>query len=308
MRNKFLILFLSLASLSFAQELTTMPQAIEWMRYHLRLKPSHTKSAQATLYWNWQDSANFRAATVDIPPQSNDDAMLGFSSNYTVFSRTNGRDSIMMSGRFDAKYPSSANNGMSIILHHSDGQSFLNFGTTKIAVGGSVVINTKNPGMIGYSSTIQLTELRNKVLYLSGHALESSRFKSVDDLKDYLRASTDSIEGIWQYFDRITKPGESQLGGKYTLATVRRSQGVYDIIYLAGAKYNAKNWQPLDIKGVLRKTIFVRHFDLEWVDANLNLADDECSATYESGCNMLQIDLPLDQASLRFSRCPKSQW
>lgn len=48
------------------------------------------------------------------------------------------------------------------------------------------------------------------------------------------RREADMGEGIWKYFDRNNNPDKGVVGGKYVIATVRNTEGGYDMIYLDG--------------------------------------------------------------------------
>lgn len=111
--------------------------------------------------------------------------------------------------------------------------------------------------------------------------------------------------GIWMFLDRDINPKWARLGGRYALG-IREAEnnGAWDIIYLDGAETNADRWQPGMLKGTLKKTPFVRHYNLEWVDSTFERMDeaDECSATLSDDGNILTLNFPLDHSILRFYR------
>ena len=83
---------------------------------------------------------------------------------------------------------------------------------------------------------------------------------------------------------------------------MRRPDGDYDIIFLAGANMRRSDWQPQRIKGRLRPTIFDSHFDLEWHTATGVTLREDTHATIEQDGAILRLNFPLSNSSIRFSR------
>ena len=126
-------------------------------------------------------------------------------------------------------------------------------------------------------------------------------FSDTQALAEHIAASRDSLEGYWQYLDRnISKSGVDFASG-YRIATVRDGNS-YQILYL-GEDNGA--WKPLMVKGLLHPTIFINHFDLEWLDAQrLNHFTHETSATISESESILTLSFPLFGARVRFRRIP----
>lgn len=126
-------------------------------------------------------------------------------------------------------------------------------------------------------------------------------FDSLEQLSEYLTKSTDQAECMWLYLDRDTDQRRINLGGDYHLATVRRCDGAYDILYLGGARVNSGSWQGLRVKGRLLPTIFSSHYDLIWYDAFGRMIDLETSADIIDG-SILKLNFPLYGGTIRFRR------
>lgn len=126
-------------------------------------------------------------------------------------------------------------------------------------------------------------------------------FHSEQELIEYLASSDDPNEAIWSYLDRDTDPRRLNLGGDYRLATVRRDDGGYDLLYLGGARINAGFWEPMRMKGRLDPTVFIGHFDLVWYDAYGISIDVETSADITDGA-LMKLSFPLSGSSVRFRR------
>lgn len=114
----------------------------------------------------------------------------------------------------------------------------------------------------------------------------------------------EEIEGLWTYLDRVTDDNRARLGGMYNLLVVKDGDR-YLILYHSGAKVNSEKWNRMMIKGELRPTPFVGHFDLKWYDAMMREVEDECSATLDSE-GILSLSFPIHKSSLRFYRNTKS--
>lgn len=130
---------------------------------------------------------------------------------------------------------------------------------------------------------------------------EMAPFATVDDLLARIAASADPYEGLWRYLDRDMDPVLATLDARYTLATVRRPDGTYDIIYLS-SDAALPGWRPLQIKGRLAPTIFIGNFDLRWLDAVGILVGEEANAQFAPDGAILALRFPLLRAQLRFSR------
>ena len=124
----------------------------------------------------------------------------------------------------------------------------------------------------------------------------------MESLRNRFRDTRDPIEGFWSYFDRTNNPSYARLGGRYTLALVRRDDGTYDIIYVSGAQTLASSWKPMMLKGSLRPTIFENHYDLTWIDATLERLTEDIHATIESNNSLLTLSFPLLKTTIRFSK------
>lgn len=126
-------------------------------------------------------------------------------------------------------------------------------------------------------------------------------FGSLASLNEYLLSSENTLERVWRYLDRDTDSRLLNLGGDYSLATVRKADGSYDILYIGGARVNRKYWKPLMLKGRLMPTPFINHYDLMWYDAYGRLIDREVSADIENGGSILKLNLPLQGGTVRFA-------
>ena len=121
---------------------------------------------------------------------------------------------------------------------------------------------------------------------------------------EYIQNSTDPYEGFWTYFDRVTTPGISSIGGYYTIATVASGSN-YSIIYISGAQSLAHNWQQLQIKGSLTPATFPGAFNLTWIQPSLIPLSYETSATIDG--DLLTLSFPHWHTSLRFRRILPAQ-
>ncbi|MCM1517926.1 MAG: hypothetical protein NC117_04720 [Pseudoflavonifractor sp.] len=111
-----------------------------------------------------------------------------------------------------------------------------------------------------------------------------------EDIAVRLASSSDPVEGYWRYLDRETDDTVLRLGGDYRLALLRDGDG-YVMVYIDGARVNDAAWSPGMVKGRLRATPFVNHFDLTWYDSLLMPMDSETHATFDG--SVLTLEFPL---------------
>lgn len=115
-----------------------------------------------------------------------------------------------------------------------------------------------------------------------------------------LGGSQDPVEGYWQIFDRNLEESLLRLGGEYKLAIVK-DHDRYAIVYLAGARVNAEQWQPGMVKGWLTPTPFPGLFDLEWLDAEGEPMSHSVTAQLtEEG--VLTIQFPYQSSVIRLRK------
>ncbi len=119
-------------------------------------------------------------------------------------------------------------------------------------------------------------------------------------LLSYFNSSYDSNEGIYEYLDSDINTTQSRLGGFYRIAIIKNDVGGYDVIYLSGAQENSRNWSAGMVKGKLSPTIFQNHYNLTWIDSEME--DDMTELSAELDGTMLVAHFPKERAIIRFSR------
>ncbi len=122
---------------------------------------------------------------------------------------------------------------------------------------------------------------------------------SLNGLDSIIAESNNPVVGYWRYLDRDTDPLRLNLGGDYTLATIEAPDGTISIIYISGSK--ASRWKPLMIKGVMRPTIFLNHYDLVWYDTSGNAISSETSADIIDNA-ILRLNFTLHDSTVRFQK------
>ena len=115
-----------------------------------------------------------------------------------------------------------------------------------------------------------------------------------------LENSVDPTEGLWMYLDRDTDDNRARLGGRYTFYIIRYNDS-YLLLYKSGAEVNASQWSPLMIKGRMKPTRFVGHYDLVWYDSLLEPMDDDTYASID-GAGILTVEFPVYRSRMRFYR------
>ena len=145
-------------------------------------------------------------------------------------------------------------------------------------------------------------ELDNIVLIPS----DRNRGKSMDkadiaNLYDYLRVSSNQVEGLWMIYDRTLEDNYLRVGGDYRLAIKKSPEG-YMMIYLSGAKVNSSIWEEGMIKGALISTPFEGVFDVRWFDSEGRAIPMEIKAQYDEG--LIKMLFPTLNSELRLRRIP----
>lgn len=123
----------------------------------------------------------------------------------------------------------------------------------------------------------------------------------LETIFDRLARSTDAREGVYEYLDSDIDTEQCQLGGRYRLAVVADGRDGYDIFYLSGAEENASAWSPGMRKGGLVATGFLNHFNLEWMDVELDGGMEEMWGILDG--LIMELHFPREKATVRFSRC-----
>ncbi|MDE7412777.1 MAG: LysE family translocator [Muribaculaceae bacterium] len=126
-----------------------------------------------------------------------------------------------------------------------------------------------------------------------------SEFGNPDVLSSYLNRSRNKMEGIWKIWDRSLEEDYLRMGGDYECALIENEDG-YDLIYLDGARTEARSWRSGMIKARLKKTSFKDIFDVEWIDSSRKKLPDEIKASLDGG--ILTITFPYQSSVLRLRK------
>lgn len=186
-------------------------------------------------------------------------------------------------------------------------------GEVLVSGGGRRVEDVFNVSVPDVKSAVALRVWSRGEFAVSSLSLETVRSPQVElstswtqeSLTEHFRESKDPIEGYWQYLDRENDPAYARPGGRYLLAVVKAESGGYDIIYVDGAEKMRDEWKPMMLKGRLKPTIFVDHFDLEWIDSTFESLERDIHATVTDKA-ILALSFPLLKTVMRFSRVPTS--
>ena len=135
--------------------------------------------------------------------------------------------------------------------------------------------------------------------------LSTTKFHSSNDnpwtdpeiLKGYLNKSRDMMEGYLQILDRSLDETLLRLGGDYRLAMVKADEG-YDILYISGAKINARNWVPGMVKAHLSPSGIEGVWNVTWYDSMHQPLDNELKAQTDKN-GTLTIQFPYQDSQLR---------
>ena len=270
-------------------------------RAHLRVSVPRGGVEQGWgLMWNYADTDNYVEARFVMPAADMYDDIYDQRPSVRVLKMAGGVESLVSETKLKNNYGRGGNpnslrliyDGYSARLYAGDGEGNL-IGTVPY-----------DPAVCAYAARFADGALCSRITteFEMLPVRERCAFDNVDELLGYLRLSTDITEGVWVYLDRNIKEGSADMGGFYTLATVRNSDGGLDLVYLSGASVNGPDWHPLDIKGHLDPTIFLNTYDLEWVEADGHRMAGEQDAQISADGSILTLRYPLYDAVVRFSR------
>ncbi len=123
-----------------------------------------------------------------------------------------------------------------------------------------------------------------------------------DSLDRVFDVSQNWLEGYWEYLDRDNDTDYARLGGNYTLAIVAsETPGVYNIIYVSGARTNSHLWHEGMLKGQIKETQFTDRYELYWYDSERTPVDSEIYALTE-GKSLLTFNFPVLKSKFRFMK------
>lgn len=270
------------------------------LKLHYRIALHNTRHPAAELRWNIADSTSYDYLRFAFDRYSRDDDW----DSYVICEQgrsDSGQRHRSEHSRFRL-FGDPFTHGFSVRVSSGEGGALLSAGVTSPVISLPVSVSSCSAPhfmLLGDSGT-QLTSSFAHAEY-TGRAV-MSRFAHPDSLAAYLLASDDPFEGTWIYYDHVTRPERTTVGGRYTLATVADGAGGYDIIYLDGAGDPREAWQPLRIKGRLYPATFTGIFDLEWIQPSgvMLPAEYGCGATFAD--DLLTLQFPYWQATVRFRR------
>lgn len=121
----------------------------------------------------------------------------------------------------------------------------------------------------------------------------------VEEVMQRIRLTSDPLEGIWRVIDWSLNTSLAMKGGDYRLATVRRPDGCYEIIYLGGAATLADGWEEGALKGELHPTGVSGTYTLFWCDAEGEALAGDLTAQYNAANKTLTLNFPHLESTIR---------
>lgn len=283
----------------------SLPEAFASVDAHLRVRIESHHKLDISLIFNRRDSLNFSRCRLSRDAGPVDDRIVAAPVYLTVSEALHG-----------AEHTLSCEKISSGLNPRSD-----DFSLKLIVCGGNAVIATGQDGEVLRLPLRFEPEHNTELQWVCGSpaglvrhnfsaeaiaAPRYCRFADVQHLTDYLNTSSDPNEGCWVYFDRDTDPLRLNVSAGYRLATLRAADGNgYEIVYLSGAEH-VPQWSPMRIKGYLRPTGFIGHFDLEWIDLEGRTLKRETSADITDGSS-LTLYFPLYKSKVRFRKATGSE-
>lgn len=123
-------------------------------------------------------------------------------------------------------------------------------------------------------------------------------------LNSYLENSSDPMEGYWKYLDSSVDTGLVRLGGNYSFASVRSTDG-YDLVYLEGAEILPDYWTEGFLKAHLSATGIPGVWEVSWNDSEGFTMKSGIRAQTDGNNDILNIQFPENNTSIRFCKILK---
>lgn len=293
-------IFLLIAISPAAADLTNIDTPVNMVNYHVRIDAAGRSRTHATLFWNYADSNTHRRADFLIPSLSESDFELGGAVTYNIYEKVEGHDSLLGSGNYYLRFPGGKDAGVSFVLKAYPSGARVESGTAMKAVDIEIPFDMHSPANIGFSTLESRRATRNQLITRALPSHIKSRFESLEELDEYFRTSTDSLEGYWKYLDRDIDTQKAAAGALYRLACVGEGDGSYTLLYIDGD--TSGTWQALEIKASLQPTPFINHYDLVWIRQDGSRDSVDTSADIEVDGQVLRVNFPLLNSSMRFRK------
>ena len=294
--NRFLlwILFVGACFCSAAQEFAVLERGVDFVNYHVRVKAASRGASVLSLYWNYSDSSNYRCARVFIPSSIDCDKSGGALLKCVLGELREGEYIAGDEFRGSAAYvPGSAE--VSAVLKYADCRGVLEIGSRGAEMSVPVEFDGSVGGSIGAGLEGRGEIVRNTLLnrYIEPEVV--SQFGNEKELEEYIAASDDKREAVWEYMDRDFK-NASVSYEPGVLASVSDGAGGYVLVAVE------EGASPLLEKGRMYPTVFENNFDLRWHTADGPVIERESNATFELEDNVLRLSFPAEGATIRFRR------
>lgn len=269
---------------------------------HVRLAADGRGCTKWGIIWNYTDEANFTRATLSLPSDRRHSELYGTETLMEVVSYRDGIVEEVCSRKLE-DVVGDCSDMNSLKLVYDGGRATLYAGTTHQKEVSPVPFGSRG-GIVAFFCDGPVKVQRVDITSHATSDPHGCEYASLEQLAEHIRASADPMEGFWEYLDRSTDPAKSVMGGRYTLATVKRGD-VYDIVYIKGAEVAADSWLPLQVKGVLTPTIFRGNYDMEWISADLQKISEDTDALLSDDNAILTLRFPALGAQVRMRRLPR---
>lgn len=266
---------------------------------HVRLAADGGHTAKWGIIWNYTDDANYTKATLTLPGEGRYSDVYSTEAMVEVERCQDGVLAQLCSRKITGEIDDTK--GMnSLKLVYNGGHAMLYTGSDDQKEVAVVPFESYG-GVVAFFCDAPVRVQRVDVRSHASDSPTTSRFATIEELAAYIKASSDPMEGFWEYLDRNVDPAKAVVGGRYTLATVRRGDA-YDIIYVKGAEVASATWRPMQVKGTLHPTIFRDNYDMEWITTDMKRISDDCDAMLSDDKAILTLRFPIADAQLRLRR------
>lgn len=281
------------AALASEAQWIELAPAVDWLSLHHRVEASPNASFGIDIAQG--DTILWSRFEVEMPSLWADDVAGSMDVKVNFYN-----ENVLESTNFVAIFPEKAKStDISMKIMGSPQNAAIEIGVNRAAFIQPLVLADSVPLFVRFHASEKAKSLRKEHNFMPKADMQSSDFKSIDELKNYLRSSKDPNEGMWIFYDRTTAPLLASPNGEYVLATVKTAGG-YHIVYIDDRQKIPSRWKPLTIKGFIKDSEIPGVFDALWIDREGAPVNVPISAVVDGA--FLTINFPYYKTSLRFSK------
>lgn len=271
----------------------TLPDNLSRVYFHTAFSASQRSALRASVLWNCIDSTAHGRADIEMSRIIHEARGPYRVLSWKMVKRAAGRDSVLFSEETEVPVNSGSKALLSAVFGVSGVKAEMVLTTANTTRSFAVPYDSVGASVFATATSPETAVASQVILYALGNACEEVSPATLEILGDNPVAPA----GYWRYLDRNIDPRKASLPRFFDLVVLPAGDGTYTV--LSRDKDEART---LRFKGVLKRTIFVDHFDLQWYDNTGKCRTTEDYADVILQGSVLQLNFPLLNSCIRFSR------